>query len=173
MLVFILGFIFISLFGTLLHFTYDISKHNKIVALFSAVNESVWEHIKLALTPAFLWSLVDGYIYGKTPNYFFAKFIGIITIILIIPIIFYGYKAILKRTILIIDIASFFITVFLSQYFTYLVINMKNISYQVSYISLILLFIIFGMYLILTLLPIEAFLFKDPLTNKYGIKGHK
>ena len=36
----------------------------------------------------------------------------------------------------------------------------------------ILTFILFGSYMVLTLLPVENFLFKDPLTNKYGYKGH-
>ena len=31
---------------------------------------------------------------------------------------------------------------------------------------------VFGFYMVLTLLPIKNFLFKDPITNKYGIKGH-
>ena len=59
-----LGFVIISVVGTLAHFLYDFSHHNKIVGLFAAVNESTWEHIKIALTPTFLWSLYDGYLYG-------------------------------------------------------------------------------------------------------------
>lgn len=46
-----LAFIVISVVGTLFHFLYDWSNHNKIVGLFAAVNESTWEHIKIALTP--------------------------------------------------------------------------------------------------------------------------
>ena len=49
----IISIIVISLIGTLSHFLYDISKHNKVVGLFAAVNESTWEHIKIALTPTF------------------------------------------------------------------------------------------------------------------------
>ena len=30
----------------------------------------------------------------------------------------------------------------------------------------------FGCYLLLTVMPIKNFLFKDPLTNKYGYYGH-
>ena len=51
-----ISIIIISLIGTISHFLYDISNHNKFVGLFSAVNESTWEHIKIALTPALLWS---------------------------------------------------------------------------------------------------------------------
>lgn len=50
----LLSIIIISIVGTISHFLYDISNHNKIVGLFTAVNESIWEHIKIALTPATL-----------------------------------------------------------------------------------------------------------------------
>ena len=59
---FIVGIIVICIIGTLLHFTYEWSHHKKIVALFSAVNESTWEHIKIAMTPTILWSIFYGYI---------------------------------------------------------------------------------------------------------------
>ena len=87
MKIFIIGFFFISSLGAFLHFLYDISNHNKLVGVFSAVNESTWEHIKLALTPTFIYSLVDGYFYGYYDNYFFAKLISILSIIIVMPII--------------------------------------------------------------------------------------
>ena len=58
-----IGIIFISMFGTLLHFLYEIRKHNKLVAVFSAVNESTWEHIKIGMTPTIIWSLYYIYIF--------------------------------------------------------------------------------------------------------------
>lgn len=173
MIVFILGFLFISIVGTLLHFTYDFSKHNKVVALFSAVNESTWEHIKITITPFFIWFLVDGYIYGLNPNYFIGKALGLVTIILIIPLIFYGYKFIFKKHILIIDILSFYVAILIAQYIGFIFINIKTLPFIYSYISLVVVFIIFGLNLLLTLLPIKNIIFKDPITNKYGLKGHK
>ena len=44
----VIAIIFISVIGTLLHFMYEWSGHNKVVSLFAAVNESTWEHIKIA-----------------------------------------------------------------------------------------------------------------------------
>ena len=44
-------FIFISVLGVLLHFTYEWSGNNPIVGLFSATNESTWEHLKLLFFP--------------------------------------------------------------------------------------------------------------------------
>ena len=170
--VFLIGFIFISIVGTLLHFTYELSNHNKYVALFSAVNESTWEHIKIALTPYFVWSLVDLYLYGNLNNYFFAKLVGVLSIVIIIPIIFYTYQIFTKKPILFIDIITFYVTIFLGQYFSYLSLNMNDVSHFINYLSIILLTIIFGIYITATIMPIKNFLFKDPLTNKYGIKGH-
>ena len=92
MILLIIGIIFISVFGTIFHFLYDLSNHNKVIGLFSSVNESTWEHIKILLTPTFIWSLIDGFIYGDGVNYFFAKSISLLFIIISIPLLFYGYS---------------------------------------------------------------------------------
>ena len=52
------GFLFTSILGTFLHFLFDRSGERLIVAIFSAVNESIWEHMKLIYYPMFLFSLV-------------------------------------------------------------------------------------------------------------------
>ena len=47
----IAGIAFIILLGSALHFTYELSGESPIVGVFSAVNESVWEHMKIAFSP--------------------------------------------------------------------------------------------------------------------------
>ncbi len=168
----IISIIVISIIGTLSHFLYDITNHNKIVGLFAAVNESTWEHIKIALTPTLLWSLVDGYMYGMNPNYFLAKLISLIVIIILMPLIFYGYQFILKKQSVIINILSFYVVIICSQLSFHYIINTNPIEFIYSYLSCIGLFIVFGGYMIHTLLPAKNFIFKDPTTNKYGFKGH-
>ena len=61
----IISFLFVSIIGTLFHFTYDYFNHNKVASIFSAVNESTWEHIKMGLSSALLFSIFDGFKYGK------------------------------------------------------------------------------------------------------------
>jgi hypothetical protein len=39
----------LGLLGSVLHFLFDWTKHNRFIAFFSAVNESYWEHIKIAI----------------------------------------------------------------------------------------------------------------------------
>ncbi len=151
---------------------YEISGHNKFIAIFAAVNESTWEHIKIALTPSLLWGLYDGFIYGQNPNYFPAKTLSLLTIIIGIPVAFYTYKAILKRTILFTDISIFYISIFLSQLVFRHFINLPPMKFIYEYLGTVGLFIIFGGYMVLTLQPLENFVFEDPISKKYGKEGH-
>ena len=165
--------IIISIVGTLSHFLYDLTNHNKIVGLFASVNESTWEHIKIALTPTILYSLYDGFIYGSNPNYFIAKFVSLISLIIVIPFLFYSYKKIFKKDNTIFNIAIFYVAIIISQVLFYNILEINRLDYIYSYLSCVGTFILFGSYLLLTLLPLELSLFKDPITKKYGYKAHK
>lgn len=167
-----IGIIFICIIGTLLHFTYELSHHNRFVALFSAVNESTWEHIKICMTPTIIWSLYDGYIYGMNSNYLIAKSLCLLTIILLIPILFYSYTFFTKKSILFIDVICFYITVICSNLVFNYFINMESLPFIYTYLSCILLFIEIGAYTFLTFNPLKNFIFKDPITKKYGLEGH-
>ena len=172
MLFLIISIIVISIIGTLSHFLYDLSNHNKFVGLFAAVNESTWEHIKIALTPTILWSIVDGYMYGDEPSYFLAKTISLVVIILLMPLLFYGHKWVAKKDYFVFDIATFYIVIIASQLAFYFLLKIESLDFIVQYLSCIGFFVLFGCYMVLTLLPLKNFIFKDPLTNKYGYKAH-
>ena len=168
----IISIIVISIVGTLLHFVYDFTKHNKIVGLFGAVNESTWEHIKIALTPTIIWGVIDGYIYGGTSNYFFAKLMSLLTIIFLIPLLFYGYRYLFKRDNTFFNILVFYVAIVCSQLLFGFLISYDSIGYFLRYVSCLGTYIVFACYLLFTVMPIKNFLFKDPISNKYGFKGH-
>ena len=44
--------------GSLLHFVFDWTGPNRWAAIFSAVNESYWEHIKIAVWPTMLLQVI-------------------------------------------------------------------------------------------------------------------
>ena len=167
-----IGIIVICIVGTFLHFLYEISNHNKFVAVFAAVNESTWEHIKICMTPTIMWSIYNGYIYGFNSSYFISTSLSLLTIILLIPILFYIYTAFTKKAILWIDVICFYITVICSQIVFYKLINMELLPSFYTYLSIILLIIELGAYLLLTYRPLHNFLFEDPISHKYGISGH-
>ena len=93
----LIGAFFISILGTFLHFTYDLSNHNKYVSLFSAVNESVWEHLKLLVFPSFLWTLIEIPFLYKNHNFLFAKCVSLIIMTLIIIIFSTIIKKVFER----------------------------------------------------------------------------
>ena len=169
---FYIGIVMISLIGTLLHFTYEMSNHNKFVAIFSAVNESTWEHIKICMTATILWSLYDGYVYGLNSNYFIGKSLSLLVIIILIPILFYGYTALTKKSILAIDVICFYITVIFSNLVFYYFMNTESLPFIYNYLSLILLFFEICAYMFLTFNPLKNFIFEDPISHKYGLSGH-
>ena len=168
-----LGVVVISLTGTLAHFVYEWSHHNRVIGLFAAVNESTWEHIKIALTPTFLWSIYDGALYGLNPNYFLAKLASLLVLIFFIPLVFYSYRRITKKSILAIDIATFYIAIILSQLTFYAIIVAPEVSPVFQYLSCLGTFVLFGAYMTLTLKPLRNFLFKDPITGQYGFRAHR
>ena len=166
------GMILIAIVGTCLHFLYELSGHNKFVAIFAAVNESTWEHVKICMTPTILWSLYDGIVYGMNANYLIGKALCLLTIILLIPILFYAYTAFTKRPILLVDIICFYVVVVSSQLVFNYFINVGRLPFIYTYLSCILLFIEIGAYVFLTFNPLKNFMFEDPITHKYGLLGH-
>lgn len=168
----LIGTIFIIVLGVLFHFLYDITNHNKIIAYFCAVNESTWEHIKLAIGPAFLWFIFELHYYYGNNALFLAKFLTLVTMIMIIPILFYGYSYFFKKHDFVINILIYVIDILLGQtVFHFVVIHNINVFWQ--HVGLIGTIIIFLIYLTKTYVPNKNELYKDPITKKYGIKGHK
>ena len=55
----IVGFVLSGLLGVLLHFLYGLSGDLRLVALFSAVNESTFEHMKILFFPLFLFAFIE------------------------------------------------------------------------------------------------------------------
>jgi hypothetical protein len=69
-----IGIIFIIVLGSNLHFTFEWSGSQAVVGVFSAVNESVWEHLKLGFWPAVVFALIEfKYLKKLTNNFLFAK----------------------------------------------------------------------------------------------------
>ena len=66
----IISTIFIIILGTLLHFTYNWSNNNSIVGIYSSINESTWEHLKLVFYPMLITTIIGNTLYKKSiPNY--------------------------------------------------------------------------------------------------------
>ena len=104
------GFIATGVGGTLLHFLYDWSGQHPVVGAFSAVNESIWEHMKLLFFPMLVFSLIEYSRIGKDyPNFWCVKLIGTLMGLTVIPVIYYTYTGALGVSADWFNIAIFFI----------------------------------------------------------------
>ena len=160
--------VIISVVGTLLHFAYNWSRKNKRVGIIAAVNESTWEHTKIAIFPMFVAMFVDGFWWNGLPNYFIGKFLSIVVVMSLIPLLFYGYRLFSSKSILVIDIVIFYIAIFAGQAIGYFMTTLPDLGAVWNFLALDGIFALFAVTLVLTFLPIKNFLFKDPITNKYG-----
>ena len=166
----ILGMLLVSILGGFLHFTFEISGFNPIVGVFSAVNESVWEHLKLGFWPILLLTLIEYRLIKKqTNNFFLGKAISALTIITVIPIIFYLYTSFTGESIFLIDISSFFIAVIIGQILSYLTLIHKKLSKNLELISITLLIIMAIIFIVFTFYPPNLPPFQDPISGGYGI----
>lgn len=159
--------IFVCILGTLLHFTYNFFNKNAFVASFSAVNESVWEHLKLLFFPMLLTTIIGYFYIGKnTSNFLYSKTVGILASMSFIIIFFYTYTGIIGKSIVFIDITSFFVAAILGEYLTYNLI-IHNSSYS-NIISVTILTVVLISFILFTYFTPKIEIFKDPITNKYG-----
>ncbi len=114
------GIPFLFLFGSLLHFVFDLSGKMPWVGVFAPVNESVWEHMKLSLWPTIIWwglyYLVNKTNYGIDGNRWATGCLtSLLTSLLTIPLLFYFYTQAFGVENMVADIIIFLIAVTLGQ----------------------------------------------------------
>ena len=149
--------------GTIFHFVYGFSGENKIIGLFVPVNESVWEHLKLAFFPMLILAIIEYFYLGKkVNNYIEAKTIGIFTSIFFIVVFYYTYTGIIGTNFLTIDILTFIISIILGEYIAYKLMNIEEQSNKTSKIlSAFIIIVLFTSFLVFTYKAPKVNLFKD------------
>lgn len=165
------GFVFTSLIGTLLHFMYEWSGESIIVGLFSAINESIFEHMKLLFFPMLLFAVIEAkFVNEEYDNYWCAKLMGILVGVGLIPVIYYTYTGIFGVNADWFNIIIFFITAAIS-YIVETRIMKNNLCRLIqSNLAIFILIIIAAVFIIFTFFPPKIPLFKDPITGTYGIQ---
>lgn len=164
----LIGIIFTIIAGSFLHFAFAWSGANKFVALFSAVNESTWEHMKLLFFPYMLYAILEYISIGNDySNFFTVKCVGVICGLALIPILFYAYTYILGTDYFILDLSVFILSVIASYLVSYHI--MKSTSFQINGICVLILILITTAFFQFTFSPPKCFLFLDPVTNSYAM----
>jgi hypothetical protein len=163
------GIIFTVIVGSFLHFVYELSGFLKPVALFGAVNESTWEHLKIAFWPAFIFAIIEYFSYGKNQNNFLlAKAKEIYVMPILIAVFFYGYTAFIEHS-LFLDIFIFVLAIVIGYITSYKILTWQKDFSKYKVLALSFIIIAVAAFSLLSYFPLENFLFLDPVTGLYGI----
>ena len=164
----------IALPASVMHFVYELSGNMAAVGLFAPVNESVWEHQKLAFIPMLLWWIISFIHLRKRQGisalrWFYSAAVAELVCPLFIISFYYIHTGALGLHSLLLDVASLLIGVILGQIgglHAYRYSRLNRIWVLVIFMMTALLFLA---YIAFTLAPPHLPLFMDSLTGSYGM----
>lgn len=164
--------LFVTLiFGNLLHFVFDWSGENHIVAAFAAVNESTWEHMKLLVIPWVVWSLVEAIaLRGSRRPVLPGRALGLLTGVLFIPTVYYTYTGALGVSSMLVDVLLFQMAVLLGAWVSWRIMAKGKASGLLwSLLGLLLLLGIWALFVWWTYDPPLLPIFTDPTNGAAGL----
>ena len=166
----LLGIIVKSVLGTILHFAFEWSGEFLPLGIIAAVNESVWEHLKIAFWPALLYAILEyRFLKSFTNNFVIAKATGIYAMPITIAVLFYAYTAATGREILVVDILIFLIAIAVGQLISYKILTARQLPSWLNKLGLILLVSLAIAFCVFTFYPPHLPIFRDAITGTYGI----
>lgn len=169
----VIGCIVAILIGVLLHFAFDFLGRNMIVGIFTPVNESVWEHLKLIFVPFTLFSIAF-YFYSKKKFSnmllvtLFANIVGMFSVVTLsyLGTLIFGTENMVYNIIsYILGMIATFSIFYLGIYNEDFIEDTKD-STAIGVCALTLMFAIFALN---TFSPIKLDITQDPTTKTYGI----
>ena len=165
-----IGFAFTILVGSALHFLFEWSGYNELVAAFSAVNESTWEHLKIFFIPTFIYGIYEYFKYGKRLLCFWRiKLEALLLGMAFITVFYFTYRGILGFNVYALNLIDFFASTAVSYIWQKIRIrNNNSVCSEILWFSLTL--IILVGFIFFTYYPPEIGLFQDPVTYSYGIQ---
>lgn len=166
------GFAVSTLLGTILHFLYDWTGKSTLAAVFSGVNESTWEHMKLLFWPLFLFAMVQRFFFRDQKSYWCVKLAGTALGLALIPVLFYTYNGAFGKSPDWINIAIFYISALLVFLFEWWTFRKKLLEYKHPQLALGAMIAIGILFVIFTFFTPNIPLFQDPVMGGYGVSCH-
>lgn len=165
-----LGFVFVSVTGTLLHFVYDWFGESAVVGVFSAVNESIWEHMKLLYVPLMIFAVFESRrVADDIDNFWCIKLLSTLAGLLVIPALYYTYTGALGVSADWFNITIYFIATALVFWLEAHLVRSDFACRLPSTAAIAVLVGIGALFALYTFLPPHIPLFRDPLDGTYGI----
>ena len=165
----IIGFVFTGILGVILHFLYDYTG-SVLVSLFSAVNESIFEHTKLLFFPMLVYAIIENRNIGlRYRNFMCVKLIGILLGVILTPVLYYTINGAFGMTPDWVNIGIFFIVDGLAYAFETWIMKNSCISCKNPGKVMWVLGLMVILYVVFTFIPPHIPFFQDPITGTYGI----
>jgi hypothetical protein len=166
----LIGIAVIAGVGAVMHFAFEWSGELRPVAVFAAVNESVWEHLKMTYWPTLLYAALSyRKLRGASDNFTVAKAVSIYVMPAAIVGLFYAYTAITGSENLVADIAIFVVAIALGQLASYRILMLPQLSRRLYILAIVGLVALGVLYALFTFYPPQAPIFRDSATGTYGI----
>ena len=168
LILFLLSFFVLTILGSLAHFTHGWFKKGILLHIFSALNESTWEHMKMLVAPTILVGILQyvfldkGYI-----NFFNSILILLIIELVTMPLLYETLKKLVKKVPFPITILIFFLSIIFGLTAEYLILTNGVVIFPEVW-SFVLVLLIVSLFGIFSYSPPRSFLFKDPITGRYG-----
>ena len=163
------GFAAVTFGGTILHFLYDWTDGSILVAPFSGVNESTWEHMKLLFWSLFLFALIQRLFFKDQGNYWCVKLAQVLLGLVLIPVLFYTYNGAFGQSPDWINIAIFYISALLVFFFEWWASRNDWLQCKHPRLAFATICLIVVLFVVFTFAPPQIPLFQDPLTGTYGV----
>ena len=164
------GVVAIYLAASFLHFTYALSGGGTLSAIFGAVNESVWEHVKI-FSAAYSGYAAAQLMWLRVPfrKYITAKCAGLYFLMGSVIGFYYLYTSLTGGNILLADLISSAVFVALAQLISYRMTVTDKDTSELYYPALALIMLYYLMFFSFTVFPPRVGLFRDPVSGGYGL----
>lgn len=156
----------VCVLGILFHFAYELLGEGKILGVIFPINESIFEHLKLALYPYIFWFMLTYFVYKKKLNIEFKKWFvlmvfAIIHSIFFIMALYYIYTGALGLSSTLFDILIYFISISYTQFKIAHIYENYPINKTYFVIAVIILIILLLLFTIFTFSPPNIPIFID------------
>jgi succinate dehydrogenase hydrophobic anchor subunit len=164
----------ISLSASAMHFVYAVSGKIAVIGLLAPVNESIWEHQKLAFIPMLVWWTAAFFAVRKKTEvsalrWFYSGAAAQLICPLFIISFYYLHTGALGLHSILLDVSSLFIGVILGQIgglHTYRYSRLNRFWLSTIFLAVA---VLFTAYIAFTVFPPHLPLFMDTTTGNYGM----
>lgn len=159
--------------GTLLHFCFEWSGGRRALAVFCPINESVWEHLKMAYWPVLILTGAQFLAGAGVEQLPAARAAGFLVMSALILGLYYVTDALAPdagmRTRLALDGIIFVVAVSAGQFCSHAML--ETLGAAPLGVGLVLLLAPVAVFAVTTFMPPHTRLFEDQITGGYGIAG--